>query len=265
MGEADVVGAIVGALMGTASLSFIVLKIRRGLKSDPLELPGGGSERDDEVADVSVHIRLVMAIGRRHTELRAHRLVPPGLHFSMRFGRGVATLVELPEHVRELLGGRFAHARLRAERGLVTLTHAGTFASQEELDAAVVIVAELARVGVAAVHALRELPGAVYEAPRGAWDARTPPRVTLPAHGVTFEIVARDGAAVTIATTELPRAAALAPRDDAARAVGAASLRADDGVLTLAWPAIELDGARLLAGAELVRATAASLRQERYG
>ncbi len=245
--------------------TFVVWSARRQARKRPHQptvLPDGRRQLVDEVADVAVHVQVVEPrFGRVRTVLRALQLVPPRLVVAWTRARSLPSLAELPEPVRATAGRRFSHAMVHAHAGVVTVTIDHVPVSRGELDALVVVVVELARLGMDAVHALRELPGAVYEAPRGPWDARTPPRVRLPGHDATFEMRAHDdGTAYTAAWTQAPRAIRLEARRE-----GDPTLAAHDGVLTLAWPGVETEHACLLAGAELLRATAASMREERYG
>ena len=249
-----------------------LLRIVSGKRSAPEIVPsptlapeGGTVEREEVVADVCVHIGLVRRNLAHVTVLRARCLVEPFLALRPQSAAEVARLPWLPEPIRASLLRHLQGSTIEARGGVVTVTTAGRFAHKEQVDEAIAVVAALAGRGMEGIRALRELPGAVYEAPQGPWHTRTLPRVHFPCADVAFALRERDGAAFTAAWTALGRSTGLPGRDDAARAIGAATLSGAGGVLTLEWPAVECDPARLLAGAELLRATAASLRDGRYG
>jgi hypothetical protein len=187
--------------------------------------------------------------------LEVYALVPGGARFRDVSGEQLAADELLPAPVREQLRDVMPHASFHSDGRRIWVRD--TTLMGRDFDAALFIVAALARRGVNALQALRELPGAVYDPPRGPWEARTPPRVHLPGDDVTFELRARDGGgARTIAWTEIgtePRVSLPPP------------LVREDARLVYAFDAVETDATKLLAAAEMLRFAAASARAGRYG
>ncbi len=184
----------------------------------------------------------------------------------------------LTNRVRSLLAGPFEDARLVSDGTLVSLWRAGDFGRESDAAAAVELVSELVHYRCQILNAYREISGAVFHPPGGAWDERSAPCVfvhmPMPVRigpeivDTTLVTTARVGCGRSIAPfwwqvdeEGRVRGNCRAFPVSAAGAVpqlGTATVRCNGQQIVLSWDRLETDRERLLAGAHLVSAFAQS-------
>jgi hypothetical protein len=177
----------------------------------------------------------------------------------------------LTNRSRTLLVGSFDDARLISDGHHVTLWREADFGREADAEAAAELVAEVVSYQSSILDHLRRLPGATYSPAAGAWNERRAPHVSL-AGPVPIRIgptaygqrpVIAVSAACGRATTPFTVCLSGAGRDetdlalvagglDAARELGADTLRCDGNRVTLFWGGLETSRERLLSAASLV-------------
>ena len=180
----------------------------------------------------------------------------------------------LTTRARTLLVGSFDDARLVSDGHHVTLWREADFGRQADAEAAAELVAEVVSYQSAVLEHLRRLPGAAYAPASGPWNERNPPHVSLagpvpirigPASYCQRPVVAvsaacgRATAPFTVhlgdddrPASDLGDLALIGGVLDAARDLGADSLRCDGHRVTLYWGGLETGRERLLSAASLV-------------
>ncbi len=179
----------------------------------------------------------------------------------------------LTTRARTLLVGSFDDARLISDGHHVTLWREADFGRQADAEAAAELVAEVVSYQSPVLEHLRRLPGASYAAASGPWNDRRPPHVALagpvpirigPTSFCQRPVIAvsaacgRASAPFTVclaadrADGDLADLALVAGVLDAARDLGADTLRCDGHRVTLFWGGLETSRERLLSAASLV-------------
>lgn len=182
----------------------------------------------------------------------------------------------LTTRARTLLVGSFDDARLISDGHHVTLWREADFGREADAEAAAELVAEVVSYQSPVLDHLRRLPGAAYAPASGPWNDRHPPHVSLAGPvpiriGPTsfgqrpvIAVSAACGRATTPFTVHLAAdrddpqdhhladLALIAGVLDAARELGADTLRCDGHRVTLFWGGLETARERLLSAASLV-------------
>jgi hypothetical protein len=179
----------------------------------------------------------------------------------------------LTTRARTLLVGSFDDARLISDGRHVTLWREADFGREADAEAAAELVAEVVSYQSAVLEHLRRLPGASYVPASGTWNERNPPHVSFAGpvpirigptafgHRPVIAVSAACGRATTPFTVQLAADRdASDPGDlalvsgvlDAARELGADTLRCDGHRVTLFWGGLETGRERLLSAASLV-------------
>lgn len=177
----------------------------------------------------------------------------------------------LTTRARTLLVGSFDDARLISDGHDVTLWREADFGREADAEAAAELVAEVvSHQSPPVLDHLRRLPGATYVPAAGAWNDRTPPHVSLAGpvpirigptafgHRAVVAVSAACGRATTPFTVCLSderdgaKLALVTGVLDAARELGADTLRCDGHRVTLFWGGLETSRERLLSAASLV-------------
>jgi hypothetical protein len=176
----------------------------------------------------------------------------------------------LTTRARTLLVGSFDDARLISDGRHVTLWREADFGREADAEAAAELVAEVVSYQFPVLDHLRRLPGASYSPASGPWNDRKPPHICLSgpvpirigptalSHRPVVSVSAACGRATTPFTVRLG-----ADRDDtdlsvvagvleAARDLGADTLRCDGHRVTLFWGRLETSRDLLLSAASLV-------------
>ncbi len=188
----------------------------------------------------------------------------------------------LTTRVRSLLATEFDDARLMSDGRMIVLWREADFGREADAEAAAELVSEIARFESEALAALRSLPGSLYVAPSGPWDARRPPAAyTRSPATVRIAPVNREGRAVMSASAPCGREAApfrVAIAADGApdslgerpgvtegpieqfpgvigagiEQIGPCVIECNRQEVTLTWGGLERNRQRLLAGASLI-------------
>ena len=187
----------------------------------------------------------------------------------------------LTTRARTLLVGSFDDARLISDGHDVTLWREADFGREADAEAAAELVAEVVSYQIPVLDHLRRLPGASYAPASGPWNDRNPPHVSIAGpvpirigptsfcHRPVIAVSAACGRATTPFTVCLAEDRADAGADhpdladladlavvagvlEAARDLGADTLRCDGHRVTLFWGGLETVRERLLSAASLV-------------
>ncbi len=176
----------------------------------------------------------------------------------------------LTTRARTLLVGSFDDARLISDGHYVTLWREADFGREADAEAAAELVAEVVTYQSPVLDQLRRLPGATYSPASGPWNDRRAPHVSLAgpvpirigptafAQRAVVAVSAACGRATTpftVALSDEPDSGQLALIPgvlDAARELGADTLRCDGHRVTLFWGGLETSRDRLLPAASLV-------------
>jgi hypothetical protein len=176
----------------------------------------------------------------------------------------------LTTRARTLLVGSFEDARLISDGHYVTLWREADFGREADAEAAAELVAEVVSHHSLVLDQLRRLPGATYSPASGPWNDRKPPHVSLAGpvpirigpiafeHRAVIAVSAACGRATAPFAVHLandrddPPPAVTAGVFDAARDLGADTLRCDGHRVTLFWGGLETGRERLLSAASLV-------------
>jgi hypothetical protein len=204
--------------------------------------------------------------------------------FVVRTDEPEPTWAALTTRVRSVLASAFEDARLLSNGSMVSMWREGDFGREADAEAAVEVVSEIVHLHCDVLDSLRRLPGAVFEPPRGGWDERTVPSVRLHtpvavdigpmketrsgAIGATaecgrtvrpFQLEIDESGDVRGNQEQFPIGAAAALRQ-----VGRATVKCDGTRLSLCWHGLERRRERLLAGAHLIGAFAATQSASLY-
>jgi hypothetical protein len=204
--------------------------------------------------------------------------------FVVRTGKPEPTWSALTTRVRSVLAGAFEDARLLSNGHMVSLWREGEMGREADAESAIEVVSEIVHLRCELLDSLRRLPGAVFKPPAGHWDERTAPLVRLhtpvpveigPSEEpglVAIEARAQCGRTVRPCYFEIDNRGRVAgncerfPMGAAAALgqVGRAIVSCDGTRVFLRWHDLEMRRERLLAGAHLIGAFAATQSASLY-